>query len=243
MKVILDRAKLRRRAAAAHIASLGGLAIILGAVVLSMSRPDWAALTAGLIFAGFVISSAGIFFANRWVKRPRPEETLSLALKGLADPARIYHYLLPADHVLLTPSGVVVIETVNLEGRFVYRDGRWKQHMTLGRALRFFVEETFGDPTARARADAQRIGRLLDERLPSDGPAVPVYAVVLFVHPNSEVSADSPPIPACQPAQLRKRLPSHLPKLPPARFEQARAALDELAGVRAIADRAQLGTT
>lgn len=237
MKVIIDREKLRRRATASHVASLGGLAIILGAVVLSMSRPDWATLTAILIFAGFAISSVGIFFANRWVKKPRPEDTLSLALKGLADPCRIYHYLLPAHHVLLTPSGVVVIETVNLEGRFVYRNGKWKQQMTLGRALRFFVEETLGDPTARAQADAQGLSRLLDARL-GDGPAVPVHAVVLFVHPNSEVIADSPPIPVCQPAQLRKRIPAHLPKLPQARFDQVRAALDEMAGVGAIANRA-----
>jgi hypothetical protein len=231
MKVIIDRKRLRRRATASHGASLGGLAIILGSVVLSMSRPDWATLTAILVVVGFVISSVGIYFANRWVKKPRPEDTLALALKGLADPCRIYHYLLPADHVLLTPSGVVVIETVNLEGRFVYRNGRWKQHMTLGRTLRFFVEETLGDPTARARADAQRISQLLDARLPSAGSAVPVNAVVLFVHPNSEVVADSPPVPVCQPAQLRKRIPSHLPKLPQARFEQVRATLDELAGV------------
>ena len=235
MKVIIDREKLRRRATASHVASLGGLAIILGAVVLSMSRPDWATLTAILMVAGFAISSVGIFFANRWVKKPRPEDTLSLALKGLADPCRIYHYLLPADHVLLTPSGVVVIETVNLEGRFVYRNGKWKQHVTLGRSLRFFVEETLGDPTARAREDAQRMSQLLDARLSSDGPAVPVNGVVLFVHPNSEVIADSPPIPVCQPAQLRKRIPAHLPKLPQARFEQVRAALDESAGVAAPA--------
>jgi hypothetical protein len=231
MKVIIDRERLRRRATASHVASLGGLAIILGAVVLSMSRPQWATLTTVLVFVGFVVSSVGIYFANRWVKKPRPEDTLALALKGLADVCRIYHYLLPADHVLLTPSGVVVIETVNLEGRFVYRGGKWKQQMTPGRALRFFVEETLGDPTARAREDAQGMSQLLDAHLSSDGPAVPVNAVVLFVHPNSEVIADSPPIPVCQPAQLRKRIPTHLPKLPQARFEQVRAALDESADV------------
>jgi hypothetical protein len=231
MKVIIDRERLRRRATASHVASLGGLAIILGAVVLSMSRPDWSTVTAILTFVGFVIASVGIYFASRWVKKPRPEDTLSLALKGLADPCRIYHYVLPAEHVLLTPSGVVVIETVNLEGRFIYHGGRWRQNMTLGRALRFFVEEALGDPTARARADAQRISQLLDARLSGDGPAVPVNAVVLFVHPNSEVIADSPPVPVCQPAQLRKRIPLHLPKLPQPRFEQVRAVLDESAKV------------
>lgn len=231
MKTLMDREGLRRRATASHAASLGGLAVILGAVVLSLARPQWATLTAVLIVAGFAISTVGIYFANRWVRKPRPEDTLALALKGLGDPHRIYHYLLPADHVLLTPSAVVVIETVSLEGRFVYRNGRWKQQMPLGRALRFFVEETFGNPTVRAQAEAARLRNLLQARLPGDAAPVPVLAVVLFVHPNAEVIADSPPVPVCQPAQLRKRIPSHLPKLPSARFEQVRAALDELAGL------------
>jgi len=231
MKTLMDREGLRKRATASHAASLGGLAVILGAVVLSMARPEWATLTAVLIVAGFAISTVGIYFANRWVKKPRPEDTLALALKGLGDPHRIYHYLLPADHVLLTPSAVMVIETVSLEGRFVFRDGRWKQQMPLGRALRFFVEETFGDPTVRAQAEAAQLRDLLQARLPGDAAPVPVLAVVLFVHPNAEVVADSPPVPVCQPAQLRRRIPSHLPKLPSARFEQVRAALDELAGL------------
>ena len=231
MKVLIDRERLRRRAAASHAASLGGLLIILGAVVLTMSRPQWATFTAVLLVLGFTVSTVGIYFANRWVKKPRPEDTLALGLKGLGDPHRIYHYLLPVDHLLLTPSGVLVIEIVNLEGRFVYHAGRWRQHMPLGRALRFFVEETFGDPTARAQSEATRISELLDAHLPAGGPPVPVNALVLFVHPNSEVIVESPPVPVCQPAQLRKRLPSHLPKMPQARFEQVRAVLDELAGL------------
>jgi len=236
MKILIDRERLRRRASASHAASLGGMLVILGAVVLTMSRPQWATLTAVLLVVGFAVSTVGIYFANRWVKKPRPEDTLALGLKGLGDPSRIYHYLLPIDHVLLTPSGIVVIETVNLEGRFVYRGGRWKQHMPLGRALRFFVEETFGDPIARAQADARRLSQLLDARLLAGGPPVPVNAIVLFVHPNSEVIVESPPIPVCQPAQLRKRLPSHLPKMPQARFDQLRDALDEIGGVARLAD-------
>jgi hypothetical protein len=231
MKTLMDRDGLRKRATASHVASLGGLAAMLGGVVLSMVRPEWATPTAVLIVAGFAISTVGIYFANRWVKKPRPEDTLALALKGLGDPHRIYHYLLPADHVLLTPSAVVVIETVNLEGRFVFRDGRWKQHMPLGRALRFFVEEMFGDPTVRAQVEAARLRDLLQARLPGDAAPVPVHAIVLFVHPNAQVIADSPPVPVCQPAQLRRRIPSHLPKLPSARFEEVRVALDELAGL------------
>ena len=140
---------------------------------------------------GFAISTIGIYFANRWVRKPRPEDTLALALKGLGEPHRIYHYLLPADHVLLTPGAVVVIETVNLEGQFTYRAGRWKQQMPLSRALRFFVEETFGNPTARAEAEAERMRAALQARLPAGEAAVPVVPIVLFVNPNAEVVANS----------------------------------------------------
>ena len=230
MKTVIDRSSLRLRANVSHVASLGGLAVLLGAVVLSMARPEWATPAAVLMVLGFSMSSVGIYFANRWVRRPRPEDTMALALKGLGDPHRIYHYLLPADHVLLTPGAVVVIETVNLEGRFSYRGGRWKQQMPLGRALRFFVEEAFGNPTARAEANAERMRAALQARLPAGADAVPVVPIVLFVNPNATVTADSPPIPVCQPAQLRKRIPSSLPKLPPGRFDQVRAALDEMAG-------------
>ena len=234
MRTIIDRPRLLRRANISHAASLGGLAVLLGAVVLSMARPDWATPAAVLMVLGFSVSSVGIYSANRWVRRPRPEDTLALALKGLGDPHRIYHYVLPADHVLLTPGGVVVLETVNLEGRFTYRGGRWKQQMPLGRALRFFVEEAFGNPTARAEAEAGRLRADLHARLPAEAAPVPVVPIVVFVHPNAEVTADSPPLPVCQPAQLRKRLPVNLPKLGQARFEQVRAALDEMAGAATL---------
>ena len=36
MKTVIDRQRLRRRATASHSASLGGLAVLLGAVMLSM---------------------------------------------------------------------------------------------------------------------------------------------------------------------------------------------------------------
>src|SRR3972149_3313576 len=106
MKVIIDRDRLRRRAAASHVASLGGILLILASVGLSMWRPQLTTLTAVLLFAGFATSTIGIYYANRWVKKPRPEEILDRALKGLDTRHRLYHYLPRGpDHLLLTPSG------------------------------------------------------------------------------------------------------------------------------------------
>src|SRR3972149_3666416 len=160
MKVIIDRDRLRRRAAASHVASLGGILLILASVGLSMWRPQLTTLTAVLLFAGFATSTIGIYYANRWVKKPRPEEILDRALKGLDNRHRLYHYLPRGpDHLLLTPSGLVVLETRSEEGYFEFKDGRWHQKITLGKDLRLFMAEYLGDPIADARREITRLAR------------------------------------------------------------------------------------
>ncbi len=226
MKVILDQPSLQRRQRAAHAASLGGLLAILASVGLNLWQPQWAAASAVLLVAGFAVASIGIYQANRWVKRPRPEEVLNHALKGLDDRCRLYHYLPHApQHLLLTPNGLVVLETRSGEGVFEYRRGRWHQRITLGKALRFFVEEPLGDPIADARREAARVSQALQRRLPAD-TAVPVQAIVVFTHPSAVLHVQSPAIPVCQPKQLRSLLPKGLEPLAPQAYEHLRALLD-----------------
>jgi hypothetical protein len=170
------------------------------------------------------MSVAGIYSANRWVKKPRPEDTLDHALKGLGNNCRLYHYLRGIDHLLLTPYGLTVLETINLEGEFTYDGKRWKQRLTLGRAMRYIVEEKLGDPFKRAR----EIGDVLARRL-SVGDEVPIDAMVVFTHPAAIVSAKSPPIPVCQPKDLRKRVTQNRKPLPLPVYESLCAELDKLA--------------
>ena len=101
----------------------------------------------------------GIYFANRWVRRPRPEDSLDKALKAFDDNYHIFHYTrsLPCDHFLLTPTGLIALEVVNLNGAFFYRNGRWKEAMTVGRALRYIVEERVSDPVAFSKAMDQEL--------------------------------------------------------------------------------------
>lgn len=230
MKVLIDHEKLRKKAVLSHIASLGGLLILLGSVAVGLWKPQWGTLVALMLFGGFSISVVGIYYANRWVKKPRPEEILNQALKGLDDKHRLYHYLLPCDHILLTTSGVVVIETCNLEGQFSYKDGKWRQKITASRAMRFFVEERLGDPFQRASTCAESMQNRLNDEL-SVETSVPVHAVIVFTHPWAEVKAEGAPMAVCQPDKLRSRLPKNLPKLSPEIYQQMREKLDLAAGL------------
>jgi hypothetical protein len=226
MKTRIDREKLKRRATGSHVASLGGILILLASTAISIWRPEWSALTAAMLFVGFATSTAGIYYANRWVKKPRPEDTLDHALKGLSGKYCLYHYELSSDHVLLTPKGVVVLETRNIEGQFSYTGGKWHQKVSISRALRFFVEERLGNPTTDAQAAAGRIQVALRVNLP-DKDQVPVRAVVVFVHPAAVLGEiQNPPVPVCLPSKLRKRVLSQERDLQAGLYEQVKDLLD-----------------
>lgn len=233
MKVIIDRDKLRRRARLSHAASLGGLLILLGSVGLSLWKPELQTLATIVMLVGGLVSIVGIYFANRWVKKPRPEDVLDSTLKGLKGGYRMYHYALPCEHVLLTPSGVIVIETRNLDGSFTYADGRWQQKITPSRAMRFFVEERLGDPIKDALECAGHLKGVFARRLP-EGVTTPVDAVVAFVHPAATVKATDAPIPVVWPKKLRGSIVKDLPKLPPEVYDQVQAILDEMAKVERL---------
>lgn len=228
MKIIIDREKIQRRARMAHIASVGGMLILLGSVAVSLWQPGWTIPAGAMLFLGGAAAMTGIYYANRWVKRPRPEEVLDEALKSLDDRHRLYHYNLLCDHLLLTPGSIVVIETVNLEGRFDYRGGKWHQKITAGRAMRFFVEEKLGDPIKRAQETAWQIKALVVETVP-EALALEAHAMVVFTNPFAVLNIENPPIPVCGPKKLRSRLPKTNVRLATDVLIQVQERLDRLA--------------
>ena len=226
MKILIDQVKISRRRRLSNIASIGGLIMLLASAVLPLSRPGYTGYSTVLMIAGLAMAMIGIFFANRWVKKPRPEDRLDNALKTLSDFHRLYHYpKLPCDHVLLTPWGILVLETINLEGEFHYKDGRWKEKMGLGRALRYIVEEHLGNPVRSALASENYLkGRLNDET--PDGREIPVHSVVVFVHPAAVLDVENPETTVCKVEKLRRYVNGKSGKLPVDLYDRARKFLD-----------------
>lgn len=208
MKVVINKLKLAKRAQNANIASISGMVLLLAGVILPLVFPALGQVgTLVIILAGIIIAMVGIYQANRWVRKPRPEDSLSKVLKGLDDKYVLYHYpaTIPCDHVLLTPEGVVNLETVNLAGYFTYKDGRWMERMTMGRAFRSVVEERLGDPSRSAQAVQSYLTGRLQELT---GETIPVKPLITFTHPNAELDLEPDgPVPVYTAEKLKKHVP------------------------------------
>jgi hypothetical protein len=220
MKVVINKPKLAHKARNANIASIGGMLGVLAGVILPLVFPSIGQVIPLIfILVGIAISMIGIYQANRWVRKPRPEDQLSKALKGLDDKFVLYHYpsRLPSDHVLLTPEGVVNLETVNLAGLFIYKDGGWTERMTMGRALRSVVEERLGNPTRSAQAVQQY---LVDKLSELTGEPVMVKPVITFTHPAAELDLEpGGPVPVYMAEKLKKHVPIDGPRLSPETYQ------------------------
>lgn len=220
MITIIDRPKLKNRATLSNLASTGGLVLLLASVVLPLFLPKWAKFSFVTMVIGLGAAMVGIYFANRWVRKPRPEERLDQALKPLNDSHHLFHFpALPCDHVLLTPNGVILLETVNLGGEFYYQNQHWKEAMTMGRAIRFIVEEHLGDPIRSVRQAENFLRERLAGEIGSE-LTIPIKSIVVFTHPGAHLEIEATPIPVCKVDKLRKQIIIQGSKLDPEVYQR-----------------------
>jgi hypothetical protein len=222
---VVDTPRINRYAVLANIASIGGMLLLLASVAVPMFLPSIATVSIVFMLVGMVIAMLGIYYANRWVRKPRPEEQIEKALKGLGEGYVLCHYpRMPIDHILLTPFGIVVIEAISYAGHFTYRDGKWKEAMTMGRAMRYIVEEHLGNPTEMAASEAEL---LRDKIFHAGMPVIPIKALVLFSHPGAQLDVNNPPVPVCKVEKLRKQVEMSGTKLSAEAFGQIHQYLEK----------------
>ena len=228
MKIFINHKKVNTRAQLSNLASVGGLVLLMVSVITSLFVPSWSNLTYVLMVVGMGVAMIGIYFANRWVRKPRPEESLSNALKSLDDHYRLFHYPnLRCDHVILTPTGIVALEVYNLAGSFTYRQGRWKEAMTIGRALRYIVEERVRNPVSSIQHTEFELREYLKKELGSN-LSVSIKSIVVFSHPAVELDIKGAPIPICKIAKLKKQLSIQAPRLAPDIYEKLSLLLERV---------------
>lgn len=232
MIILRDEKRIARLGTIAKWSNLVGMGALIGGLILaftnvkSVSNVVFYQLIA--LTAGWILSQIGIYLSHRYLRRPRPDEVLDEALKKVAKNGRLYHYLLPVPHVLLTPEGIIIFIAKYQGGDISVTGDKWKQK---GVGLRkFFGQEGLGDPTREAEARIDIMAKYLHKHAP-DAEEVPIGAMIVFtskgVH-NLDVKESR--IPAMHYTKVKGFMRQmKRPLMPQADYDAIRAAFDQKA--------------
>ncbi len=233
MVVLRDEKRIAKLARLGQIASLLGLlALVAGLLFIFISdNPNVFLYQLVALVVGFGLSQVGLYLSHRYLRRPRLDQVLDKAAGKFArKDGRLYHYLLPAPHVLLLPVGIVVLVAKYQSGRISVQGDRWTQ-AGIG-MRRFFGREGLGNPTREAEAQAARMTAMIQEVAPTAAD-VPVLPVIVFTTPNLDtLDLKESRIPATHAAKLGPVLRQQtqaLKPLPKADYDALRAAFDSKA--------------
>jgi hypothetical protein len=230
VKVVANHALATRRKRQATLLSLFGLGVLMLGLYLNFTASPLAAYVA--LVVGSVASWIGIALADRWVRPPRADRALESGLKTAGRPFSLYHWVLPADHVLAAPWGLSVFVVANVDGRIEVTGTKWREARPLWRRLFTLGRRPLGNPAALAATEIELLRAALAAAGVDD---VPIDAAVLLSHPSVELAAEGSSLPALRPEDLSawlRRQQRGKAALSPTRRRQLDVALDAMAGSR-----------
>ena len=176
MRVVRNQEFIKKRTQFTQRGSLAGLGLLLISLFLSGKNPlvSWL-----FLIVGFVVAMAAVRVGNRFVRPPRPDLLLDRVLKGLDNRYILYHYFYPAEHLLLTPSGLIDIRMQEQRGEIQVRGERWQQRPLWQRLRTFLGEVGLGNPTHRMHYELAQTARDLKELVGEDSE-LPLDGIIVF---------------------------------------------------------------
>lgn len=184
MKIIRDEAKMASLKKRSQVTTMVGfLVLLLGFVIVFVLPENPNALLYQLLalLIGYGLSQYGAYLSHRYGRSPRPDEVLDDAVRSVARNGRMYHYLLPAPHVLLTKAGPIVFVLKYQGGKISAEGNNWRQKGIGFR--RFFGQEGLGNPSKEAESSIAAIANFIREHAPNI-EEVPIAAVIVFTSKN-----------------------------------------------------------
>lgn len=211
MRVVLNRSLVKRRGRLGRALTLGGFATLAGGLLYSctaVGSQDSSTILVSYAFliGGFLMITMG---KRPWLQfsiRPRPDEVLANNLKTLDVRNVLFSYVsaLPVEHLLMSNSGLTVIEVRPIVGDVVVRGERWSRRRGILGWLQLMSEGPLGNPTRDALEAVEKVQNLLVERLGSEAAdKVPVRPIVIFTHPRAVLTIEDPTIPVCHARNAR----------------------------------------
>jgi len=237
MQIITDEQLVKTRARIGNYFFLLGFILIGVSLFLTWFRQEQMLLALAALLLGFLLTNFGTYNMGKWGRVPntaqRADQLLEKELKGLDNRYRLYNYTLPAEHVLLTPAGLVVLETRRQEGTIRCQGNKWQYKRTLTGWLRLFVEESVGNPTRDAVYSAAAMRRLIARAVTTPGEgdteSIPVEPLIVFLNPSARLTADNPTVPVTTAKDLKKVIRNLVGKnkLPTEVYDQLVQTLDK----------------
>lgn len=237
MQIVTNHRLIKRNARLGSIFNLIGLAL-MGVSIYFSFRGISGEITVSqfnlflvAVLVGFIILQIGTYYGNRWGRRPRPDELIDRALKGLGREYSLYHYSTPAYHLLVGPAGIWVLLPYHQTGRVSYEKKRWQLRGGgfLQTYLRIFGQEGLGRPDLEAGAEVESIRRFLSRHLPEEASLPEIKALMVFLNPQIELDVDGAPLPALPAGRIKDFLREQAKGKPiaPASLEVIRKALPQ----------------
>jgi hypothetical protein len=225
-------ARLRRISQYLNLASMAALVAGLVMIFFTNNANIFLYQLIALV-VGWGLSQIGLYLAHRYLRDPRPDQVLDKAVRKAArKDGRLYHYLLPAPHVLLLPSGILLFVTKFQAGRISVDGDKWR-HSGVG-MRRFFAQEGLGNPSREAESQVRAMADYIRNHVPDvEVEDIPIEPVIVFTASNiTDLDTKNSRIPAMHQSKLNgfvRQLRDRLEPLPQADYEQVRAAFDQKA--------------
>ena len=183
--------------------------------VIRFFQANWMWLSFAALPLGFIFASFGSYFINRFARRrwpgikifARPDEMLERAMKGFDDKYTYFAWSLPANHVLVGPSGILVMALRSDRGKVTVSGDRWREPFSIWRFFTVFAREGVGNPTFELEEQIKRLQALLAQRPSANGEGgaseLPIEPVAVFLNPEMQITLDSPSITVLRADQLK----------------------------------------
>jgi hypothetical protein len=195
MRVVINEAQVERNRKISHILFFVSLAGMGAGFFFTWTQPaESTSISCFILPILLFMTLMSVRMANTWIREPRPVNVLAESLKGLGQKYTIFHYLLPAPHVLIGPEGVFTITTVWQDRAYRVKGKKWYGDNGLLRRLNGFMrQDLIGNPFQDAQFHAQQVQRLVSKIAPDSN--VQVQPLVVLIHPRSSVELDDPVFP------------------------------------------------
>jgi hypothetical protein len=229
MVILRDEKRVKRMTFIAKLFNFGSMVILLGGLALIYLMDGYdrvVLLQLGALFVGWMAAQVGIYLTPRYVRSPRPDEVLDETLRKVARNGRLYHFVLPAPHVLLTPQGVIVFNLRPNVGKITVDGDEWKQ--SGGFFRRLIGQEPIGNPSKEIEKMVEAMANYIRKNAPAV-EELPIGEMIVFTTKGAqELNLKGSRIPAMHYTKvkgfLRQKKRESLPK---ADYEALRAAFDK----------------